>query len=606
MSSPAVSLPLEDASGVAARWRDVLRRLLPFLKPHRATLALALGLLAASTTAQLCLPLLLRRVLDVDIPARDPDGLLLTVLAYALVLGAYVVVSYFLRTRLEVVGQAVLLDLRTRLFDRLLRHSVSFHDRNPPGRLIARVQGDTDALRQLFTGSVVGLVEGGVLLVGMVVVLSMTSGRLALVVGALVPVPFLLTLVLARAGARSFRVVREKAADVTGVVAERVGAIPAIQAFGREAESVARVDAAGRSKFRAAVISQGYGAAVHQVVFICEVAGIALALWFGGRWTVEGALTLGTLVMAIEYLRRVFIPLGHLSEQVEILQRAVAAGGRVLALLDLEVGVRDPKSPRPWPGLRDAIELRGVTFSYRGDGENALTDVSLRIPRGEVHALVGPTGGGKSTVLNLLLRFHDPQHGEVLVDGTSVRDIPQSELRRHAALVLQDVHLFPGSVLRNLSPSGVVESGEHAERLKAAARLVGASDFIEKLPQGWNEPLSERGANLSAGERQLLAFARALARDPEILLLDEATSSVDPETERRIQRALHELLEGRTALIIAHRLSTIRDADAIHVVKGGRIVESGRHADLLAAGGVYASLHALQAEREAGAGGGAA
>jgi ATP-binding cassette subfamily B protein len=266
--------------------------------------------------------------------------------------------------------------------------------------------------------------------------------------------------------------------------------------------------------------------------------------------------------------------------------------------------VQDPARPVAWQGFKEAIEFRNVSFSYFDNGEYALRDVSFTIPRGEKWAIVGATGGGKSSILNLLLRFYDPQSGEVRLDGIDARAMTQRDLRRRMALVLQDVYLFPGDVLTNLAPDGECDDPRTEARLRAAARIVGAESFIDALPEGFRTPLAERGANLSAGQRQILSFARALAAEPEILLLDEATASVDPRTEAQIQKALHELLEGRTAIVIAHRLSTVRDADGILVVQGGRIVERGRHDVLLAAGGVYADLHALQFQGAAGAGGG--
>jgi ATP-binding cassette subfamily B protein len=286
------------------------------------------------------------------------------------------------------------------------------------------------------------------------------------------------------------------------------------------------------------------------------------------------------------------------------MQRAFAAAGRVFGLLDLEPAVQDPARPVAWPGFAREIEFHNVSFSYFDNGEYALRDVSFTIPRGEKWAIVGATGGGKSSILNLLLRFYDPQEGAVLLDGIDARAMTQKDLRRRMALVLQDVYLFPGDVLGNIAPDGSCDGAGAEARLRAAARIVGAESFIETLPQGFRTEIAERGANLSAGQRQILSFARALAADPEILLLDEATASVDPRTESDIQRALHELLEGRTAIVIAHRLSTVRDADGILVVQGGRIVERGRHEELLAAGGVYADLHALQFQGAGGGGGG--
>jgi ATP-binding cassette subfamily B protein len=266
--------------------------------------------------------------------------------------------------------------------------------------------------------------------------------------------------------------------------------------------------------------------------------------------------------------------------------------------------VTDPPVPARWERFERAIEFRDVSFSYSNDEEYALEDVSFTVRRGETWAIVGATGGGKTSILSLLLRFYDPQHGAVLLDGIDARALRQEDLRRKMALVLQDVYLFPGDVLTNIAPDGICTDAATEARLRRAAQLAGAGGFIERLERGYRTPIAERGANLSAGERQMLSFARALAADPEILLLDEATASIDPRTEAELQGAMRALLAGRTALVIAHRLSTVRDADGILVVQGGRIVERGRHQDLLARGGVYADLHSLQFQPEAAAGGG--
>jgi ATP-binding cassette subfamily B protein len=294
----------------------------------------------------------------------------------------------------------------------------------------------------------------------------------------------------------------------------------------------------------------------------------------------------------------------RLSEQLDVMQRAGAAAGRVFSLLDVEPEVVEPSAPAVWRAFEREIEFRGVSFSYGRDENWALRDVSFTIPRGQTWAIVGATGGGKTSILSLLLRFYDPQRGAILIDGIDTRSISQRELRRRMALVLQDVHLFPGDVLSNIAPDGTVAGSAREAELRAAASLVGVDRFVGGLPDGYRTVLAERGANLSAGERQLLAFARALASNPEILLLDEATALVDPKTEAEVQGALRALLAGRTAIVIAHRLSTIRDADGILVVHAGQVVEQGRHDDLLSRGGVYADLHALQFQPE-DAGGGA-
>lgn len=582
----------------------VIRRMAGLFRPHRRTLVLATFLLLATTALQLAGPLLIRRAIDVDIRGKSLRGLLATVGAYVAIQALFLVLNYLQKVRLEMMGQEIILGLRRDLFARLLAQPLAFYDRNPVGRLISRVQSDTDALRQMFATTVVSLVEAMVLFAGMLAVMVMVNGRLTLVVAAIIPPMIATAWILAVGGSARFREVRRKAADISAFIAERIQGVSLLQAFGRERDSVREMKALNDEKFRVSLRAEWLAVGLFQALFFFEVVGIVGVLWFGGRWVLSGALTLGTLIMFIEYIRRLFEPVMRLSEQLGVMQRAIAAAGRVFGLLDLEPVVKDPEHAVSWAGFARAIEFKNVSFSYFDNGEYALRNVSFTIPRGEKWAIVGATGGGKSSILNLLLRFYDPQAGEVLLDGIDARAMTQRDLRRRMALVLQDVYLFPGDVLANIAPDGVCDDPRTEARLRAAARIVGAEEFIEALPEDFRTPIAERGANLSAGQRQILSFARALAADPEILLLDEATASVDPKTESQIQRALHELLEGRTAIVIAHRLSTVRDADGILVVQGGRIVERGRHDELLAAGGVYADLHALQFQGAGGGGGG--
>lgn len=578
----------------AADWRATLARLPGLLRPHAGALAVAAIQLLLSSAAQLAGPLLVRHAIDVDITGRDARGLVMTVVAYVVVLASFLLLSYLLRIRLERVGQAALLDLRRRLFSHVLRLSMGFHDQNSAGRLISRVQGDTEAMRQALSQTAATLLQAGVLAAGTLIVLASISPALAAVVAALIVGLLVVVSFLAVAGMSRYRRVREQTAAIAAQVAEHVQGIAAIQAFAREDEALASLGRLNRARFRSAVIANTFFTGVHRSAALLEFGGIAIALALGGQQVLSGALSLGTLVMTFGYLRRVFEPVQHLAEQVEVVQRAAASAGRVFALLDLPARVRDPEDPAAWPGFSQGIAFDDVVFSYRDDGENALRGVSFTIPKGQSWAIVGATGSGKTSIFNLLLRFYDPQGGAVRLDGRDIRSIPQADLRRHFALVIQDVHVFPGSVLANIAPDGIVGGEADRSRLREAARWAGASPFIARLPHGEDEEIFERGANLSAGERQLLALARALARNPEILLLDEATASVDPRSERELQTSLEQLMKGRTAIIIAHRLATVRHADGIIVLDRGRVVETGTHAELLARGGQYAALYALQ------------
>jgi ATP-binding cassette subfamily B protein len=346
-----------------------------------------------------------------------------------------------------------------------------------------------------------------------------------------------------------------------------------------------------RNKYRPQVRAELTVVAMFNFIFFMETFAIALVLYFGARWAGAGSLTLGTLVMFITYIRMFFEPVFIAAEELAVVQKAIAGAKRIFGLLDTDEKVPEPVRPVDWPGLTSGITFEDVWFSYTGDGNHALKSVSFSIPKGQRFALAGVTGGGKSTVINLLLRFYDPQRGRIMVDGIDIRDLGIGNLRRRFGLVLQDIFLFPGSVATNVSLS----AGEHdRNRVEEACRLVSADRFIESMPDKYETELSERGANLSRGERQLLSFARALIFDPEVLILDEATSSVDPETERLIQDGLATLMRGRTSIVIAHRLSTILHVDKILVIREGEIIERGRHDELVASGGYYSKLFKLQ------------
>ena len=588
------SSPQPDAAPPApARPLRRLRRLVTLFRPHGATLAVAAALMGATTAAQLAGPLLIRRAIDRAIPERSASGLLACVAGYLALQGAFLGLDWWKKVRLETMGQDIILGLRERLFAHVLGQPVAFFDANPPGTLISRLQSDTDALRQLFASTVVTLLEAAVLLAGMLGVLALVSPGLTLVVAAMLPIMVAGAWLVASGGSRRFREVRTRGARLTGWIAERISGIQLVQAYGREEATVAGMERLNRDKYRAAMKAEVYELGLFHGLLSLETIGIAAVLWVGGSWVLGGALTIGTLVLFIEYLRRLFEPISRVSEQLDVMQRAAAAAGRVFDLLDETPALRDPEQPAPLARFEREIEFRDVHLSYGRGDEWALSGVSFRMPAGQTWALVGPTGSGKSSVVSLLLRFYDPQRGAVLVDGRDVRTLVQKDLRSRMALVLQEPFLFPGDVMSNLAPPGLDPARAEAAA-RSAARAAGADGFVSRLPKGYDTVLAERGADLSSGERQLIALARALAADPQILLLDEATASVDPETEARLQHALSRLLAGRTALVIAHRLSTVRHADRILVFQAGRIVESGRHEELVAAGGIYADLHALQ------------
>ena len=579
----------EKHDGIGSR--QALARLLPLLRPHRRWLAICFLLLAGSKVLFLVGPNLIRRAIDVDIAGRDYRGLIGTVLLYVLVQAVFLVTNYLFRIRMEVIGQKVMIGLRRHLFDHIVRLSVSFFDRNPTGRLMARVESDTEALRRLFTNTVVSMVGAVLLVAGMFVWMFIISPRLTAVVAIIIPVIGVALYFYHRVTTPKWLVIRKRMADVTASLTEFIQGMEIIQIFDRAKDIRRRMNEINKSKYRPQLRAELIVVVMFNFIFFTETLIIALVLYFGARWAGAGNLTIGTLVMFIAYVRMFFEPVHIAAEEVAVVQKAIAGAKRIFGLLDKDEAIPEAVRPAEWPGLNSEITFENVWFSYKGDDNYALRDVSFTIPRGRRYALAGVTGGGKSTVINLLLRFYDPQRGRILVDGIDIREIALDDLRSRIGLVLQDIFLFPGDVASNIALSA--GDFDH-DSVVDACRKVAADRFIESMPDRYETELSERGANISRGERQLLSFARALASDPEILILDEATSSVDPETERLIQEGLATLMRGRTSIVIAHRLSTILNVDQIMVIREGEIIERGRHDELLEEGGYYSKLFQLQ------------
>jgi ATP-binding cassette subfamily B multidrug efflux pump len=571
--------------------RRALGRLLPLLKSYWKWLILCFLLLAASKGVYLAGPNLIRRAIDVDIGGGNYRGLINTVLLYVLVQAVFLVTNYLFRLRMEIIGQKVMISLRKRLFDHIMRLSVSFFDRNPPGRLMARVESDTEALRKMFTNAVVAMIGSLLLVVGMFIWMFVVSPRLTLVVAIIIPIVSVALYFYHRVTTPKWLEIRKRMADITASLTEFMQGIEIIQIFDQAKDVKRRMNETNRNKYGPQLTAELIVVVMFNFIFFMETFIIALVLHFGSRWAGVSGLTIGTLVMFITYVRMLFEPVHLVAEEVSVVQKAAAGAKRIFGLLDTEEMVPEPIRPVVWPRLDSEISFENVWFSYTGDDSYALKNVSFDLPKGQRYALAGITGGGKSTVINLLLRFYDPQEGRILVDGIDIRDIAIKDLREKFGLVLQDIFLFPGDVASNVSLSAV--EADHA-RVVETCRMVSADGFVKRMPDRYESELSERGANLSRGERQLLSFARALFFDPEILILDEATSSVDPETERLIQEGLATLIQGRTSIVIAHRLSTILNVDRILVIREGEIIEQGKHDQLVARGGYYSKLAQLQ------------
>ncbi len=578
-----------ERSGEIAN-REVLRSLWPLFKPYLWHFAGCLVLLLAASALVVVGPVLVKRAIDVDIAGGDLAGLRLTV---ALYLGAQLThlgIAYAMRNWLEWTGQSMMAGLKRRLFSHLLTLPMSFFDRQPPGRLLSRVENDTQALRMLFTTTSVMLVGDIVLFVGMYAVMATVSLRLTLVTAFVLPALLGVTVFFQRKTYPIFIEVRKLTAEICARLTEFIQGMPVLRAFERRRWAAGNFQQLNREKFRVEFRGERLIVLWFNVIFFLETVAFAIILGIGGLWALSGLVTIGTLVMFVGYVRRFFDPLFRLSEQLAVIQKALAAAERIFLLLREPLTVPDPGRPVAWPGLRRDLRFENVWFRYREDGEWILKDVSFRVAAGSRCALVGPTGGGKTTIISLLLRFYDPVKGRILIDGVDIREMRQRDLRRRIGLVLQDIYLFPGDLKANLTMSRDIPRA----RIEEAAEVTLADRVISRLPRAYAADLSERGANLSVGERQLLSFTRAIVHDPALLVLDEATSAVDPATEAMIARAIRRTLHGRTALIIAHRLTTVRGADTILVVHHGEIVERGSHEGLVAAGGLYRMLHDLQ------------
>ena len=583
---------MSDEQDVPVKYDAALmRRLLRYLGPYRGLAAGAVLLLLVQSGLALVGPRLTERALDVAIPRGDLGLLGLLASLYLAAILFDLVVEYGGTLLTTFVGQRVMYDLRMEIFDHLQRLSVTYFDRNPVGRLMTRVTSDVETLNELFSSGVVTIFGDVFTLVAIMGMMLVIDVQLALVTFAVIPLVWLTAALFRRRVRESFRDIRYRLARLNSFLQERLSGIRVVQLFGREAASAARFAELNREHLAAHLRSITVYAIFFPAVEVLTAVAMALLLWYGGLRALDGTLTVGVLAAFIQYTRRFFQPLQDLSEKFNLLQSAMASSERVFALLDEPVTVREPARPRPLPRpVLGEVRFERVWFRYGPDGQWVLKDISFTASPGRTLALVGHTGAGKTTIVNLLLRFYDPERGRITVDGVDIRELTTADLRSAIGFVQQDLFLFTGDILHNLTLDAPIT----AVAARLAAERVGADRFIERLPAGYGHRLGERGRNLSVGERQLLSFARALALDPRILVLDEATSSVDAEAEAQIQRAIAELMAGRTSLVVAHRLSTILHADEILVLHHGEVRERGTHRELLAAGGLYERLYQLQ------------
>ena len=581
--------PEEEILGKAYDAR-LMARVLRYLRPYWKLLAVAFTFLMLQTGTQLLGPYITKIAIDRYIATKDIHGLDLMALAYLAVVLCGFVVLFIQTYTTEYTGQRAMHDLRMEIFSHLQRQDLAYFDRNAVGRLMTRTINDVETLNELFSTGVVGLMGDVSIVFGIAVMMLWLNWRLALVCLAAFPLILFISRFYRRRARDVYRESRMILGRLNAGLQENIAGVATVQAFGQEERMYRRFQEVNLSYRDVLLRSIRYNALFFPVIEVFSAISIGLLLWRGAELILANAVQAGVLVAFMQYIQRMYQPIRDLAEKYNVMQAAMASSERIFALLDDPEKIKNPVEPKGVEKFAGAVDFQNVSLSYQ-PGEPVLKGISFHVRPGEKIALVGATGGGKTSIISALCRFYDVDSGAILVDGIDVRQWNKQELRRHLGLVLQDVFLFSGDIADNIT----LGDGRISEtRMREAAQRAQIAPFIEKLPNGFHQEVQERGSTLSQGQRQLLSFARALAFDPKILILDEATSSVDTQTEALIQAALKELLKNRTALIVAHRLSTIKHADRILVIHKGEIWEEGSHDELLARAGLYARLYDLQ------------
>ena len=570
--------------------RELMTRLIAYMKPYRREVVLIVFLMVGYSVSEALLPYLTQLGIDNHIEPRNLEGLETIVLYYVLVLVARFIFTYFEEYGMQMVGQKVMYDMRMSLFSHLQRLDVRYFDRNPVGRLMTRVMGDVEILKELFTSGVITVIGNLLSILGYIIAMLLFNWKLALITFAVLPIIFATTTVYQVYSRRAFRDQRRYLARINAFLNENIVGMTTMQLFAREPRSLLQFDERNQQYLGANLRSIFYFSLFSPMIEVCGSLALAVIVWHGGGQILQDTLTFGVLFAFIQYSQRLFWPIRELSEKYTIFQNAMASSERIFDLMDTEPTIVNPTPAKELKALNGEIEFRNVWFAYNAE-DYVLRNVSFKVKAGEKVALVGHTGSGKTSIINLLCRFYDVNEGQVLIDGTDLREMELPDLRRAINIVQQNIFLFSGTIEKNINLDNPEISKEETI---AAAKEVHLDSYVQRMRDGYATEVKEGGAGLSVGQKQLVAFARALASDPNILILDEATSSVDTETELVIQDALNRLMANRTSIVIAHRLSTIQNADKIIVMHHGEIREMGTHNELLQQRGIYHQLYQLQ------------
>lgn len=583
-------LNIEDEILGKAYDSKLMKRLLGYVRPYSKYVVIAILMNIVVAALGPLRPYLTKIAIDDYIVNSNYDGLMYISILLIGTLIFQAIVQYFLTYFTQLMGQKIIYDLRVKLFAHIQKLALKYFDKTPIGRLVTRVTNDVESLNELFSSGIVMIFSDVFIIIWILVFMFFMSWQLTLVSLSVLPILVYATFVFRKNVRESYRDVRFQLARLNSYMQEHISGMNIIQIFSKEKNEGSKFSDINAGHRKANIDSIFYYALFYPIVEILSSLAVALIIWYGGGNMIQSNITIGDLFAFIQFTEMFFRPIRDLSEKYNIMQTAMASSERIFKLLDNKTFINDPASPKTFQKFEGNVEFKDVWFAYNSE-DYVLKDISFKVNAGETVAIVGATGAGKSSIINLLNRFYDVNKGEILVDGVNLKSITKKDLRTHISIVLQDIYLFSGTIKSNIN---LGDASISDEQIIQAAKTVGAHNFITKLPNQYNESVKEKGATLSVGQKQLLSFARALAFDPQILILDEATSSIDTESEILIQKAIQKLLKGRTSIVIAHRLSTIQNSDKIIVLHKGEIKESGTHQELLNKRGIYYKLYQLQ------------